>query len=173
MFSDFESWSAATRSQQAYLLKTQIEILRRRKYRPGGGFTFDSLFDPRHETTSGVIDQRGNFKPAYNAVTAACAETIIIADPFFDLIANEQIMATNVTAIHDGREPIQQALVTSRLTIGDETHINKWEGNIEADAAKHIGRIEYAVPHDVETVNLILELESEEAAAYNQYTYTK
>tara|TARA_B100001996_G_scaffold5780_1_gene4883 strand:+ start:10 stop:2073 length:2064 start_codon:yes stop_codon:yes gene_type:complete len=173
MFSDFENWSATTRSQQAYLLKTQIEILRRRKYRPGGGFTFDSLFDHRHETTSGVIDQRGNFKPAYNAVSAACAQTIIIADPFFDLITSEQIVATNVTAIHDGREPIQQALVTSRLTIGDETHINKWEGNIGADAAKHIGRIEYAVPRDVESVNLILELESEEATAYNQYTYTK
>ena len=51
--------------------------------------------------------------------------------------------------------------------------INKWEGNIEADAAKHIGRIEYAIPRDVESVNLILELESEEATAYNQYTYTK
>ena len=173
MFSDFESWSAATRSHQAYLLKTQIEILRRRKYRPGGGFTFDSLLDSRYETTSAVIDQEGNSKPAYNTVAAACAETIIVADPFFDLIAREKVIATNVTVIHDGREPIPQALVTSRLTIGDETHVNIWEGSVEADSARHIGRIEYAVPNTVESVNLILELESEEAKAFNQYTFTK
>ena len=155
------------------LFRSQIEILRRRKYRPCGGFTFDSLLDSRYETTSGVIDQRGNLKPAYSAVTAACAETIIVADPFFDLIAREKVVTTNVTAVHDGREPIHQALVTSRLTIGDETHVNMWEGSIEADSARHIGRIEYAVSNTVESVNLILELESEEAKSYNQYTYTK
>ena len=90
MFPDFKSWSAATRAHQAHLLKTQIEILRRRKYRPGGGFTFDSFIDDRYKTTSGIIDQSGTTKPAFDAVAQACAETIIIADPFFDLISKEK-----------------------------------------------------------------------------------
>ena len=115
MFPDFKSWSAATRTHQADLLKTQIEILRRRKYRPGGGFTFDSFIDDRYKTASGIIDQNRATKPAFDAVAAACAETIIIADPFFDLISREKVVATNVTVVHDGRQPINDALITCLL----------------------------------------------------------
>ena len=173
MFPDFKSWSAATRAHQAHLLKTQIEILRRRKYRPGGGFTFDSFIDDRYKTTSGIIDQSGATTPAFDAVAQACAETIIIADPFFDLISKEKVVATNVTVVHDGRQPINDALITSHLTIEDETYTDKWRGDIGSDTAQHIGRIEYPVLDNDKTVHLVLELESEKTQADNRYTYSR
>ena len=171
MFPDFKSWSAATRAHQAHLLKTQMKssdaantVL--------GGFTFDSFIDDHYKTTSGIIDQSGATKPAFDAVAQACAETIIIADPFFDLISKEKVVATNVTVVHDGRQPINDALITSHLTIEDETYTDKWRGDANSDTAQHIGRIEYPVLDHTKTVHLVLELESE-TQADNRYTYSR
>ena len=55
-YGDFESWAAAAQRYQADVVRRTIELLRRLKYRPTGGFCVYRLADSRPSIGFGVID---------------------------------------------------------------------------------------------------------------------
>ena len=78
-------WAADTLRHQDRLLRVQIEALRRRKYRPTGGFTLDRLLDGAPAVSGSLVDHQRVHKPAYATVADSCAPTIVMADPPLEL----------------------------------------------------------------------------------------
>src|SRR5690606_30567276 len=79
VFDSDDDWCFATQQEQATVLRTQIEILRRLKYRPTGGFAFSQLADGRGEIGAGVLDRERRPKAAWEAVASACKPVIVTA----------------------------------------------------------------------------------------------
>ncbi|MBT3249040.1 MAG: hypothetical protein HN567_04070 [Actinobacteria bacterium] len=168
-FTDPATWVTATQQHQADLLKTQIETLRRRKYRPVGGFTLDQLTTTQPATNSSILDHQNQPKPAYLAVTAACQPTLIMANPLQTTYASGQTLATNITAVHDGPQPLGLARITAHLTYNQQTHTTVWEGHIDADQAIHIGQIAQKLTGPPGPIELKLQLTTEQLTTTNHY----
>ena len=153
-----QEWASSTREHQARLLRIQIEALRRRKYRPTGGFTLDRLLDGAAAISGSLVDHRRVPKPAYATVMAACAPTIVVADPPLESIAPRSTLRTQVFVVHDGREPISQCRVDSRLLIKTKELVveRSWGGSLEADSVTMIGTFE--LPLGDATGSVVLEL---------------
>ncbi|MDG2427455.1 MAG: hypothetical protein P8M16_03420 [Acidimicrobiales bacterium] len=167
-----EEWAASTREHQARLLRIQIEALRRRKYRPTGGFTLDRLLDGGAAISGSLVDHHRVPKPAYATVVAACAPTIVVADPPLESIAPRSTLRTQIFVVHDGRAPISQCRVDSRLLIGTKGLVveRSWGGSLQADSVTMIGTFE--VPLGDATGSVVLELEltiDEDHAVTNRY----
>ncbi|MEO1059007.1 MAG: hypothetical protein AAFY28_19030, partial [Actinomycetota bacterium] len=138
-------WRNATQAYQAELLRRQIEVLRRLKYRPTGGFTFTSL----HDTTAigfGVIDVEGNHKAAYDAVRTACAPVIVVAEPLPTAPARGRRLALDVHTVNDTRAPVEDATVEAVLTWPHGTRRWRFGGEIPADDVVLVGRVQFEVP---------------------------
>ena len=75
---DADHWRSATQRYQAELVKHYVETLRRLKYRPTGGFAQYLLVD-NEPSSYGVFDAERRPKPAYEALTAACAPVLVVA----------------------------------------------------------------------------------------------
>ena len=140
---DRESWASATRQHQADLLRIQVEALRRRKYRPTGGFALDRLLDGAPAISGSLLDHRRVPKPAYGAVAAACAETIVVADPPPLSITPRSTLECRVLVVHDGRTPIHHVRVDAVLTVAGREQARSWGGSIEADSVTLVGTIRH------------------------------
>jgi beta-mannosidase len=137
-------WAADTRRHQDRLLRIQIEALRRRKYRPTGGFALDRLLDGAPAISGSLVDHRRVAKPAFATVAAACAPTIVVADPPLESIAPRSTLRTRVLVVHDGRQPVTHCRVDARLLIGSDGPVveRSWGGPLEADSVTLIGTLE-------------------------------
>ena len=176
-------WAADTLRHQDRLLRVQIEALRRRKYRPTGGFTLDRLLDGAPAVSGALVDHRRAHKPAYATVADACAPTIVIADPPLESIAPRSTVLVQVMVVHDGRHPIERCRVDARLLLPgqqpcrDEPSSNSepavtrsWGGALEADSVTPIGSIELELGDTIGRVVLELELSVDgETLATNRY----
>ena len=147
---DAAVWAEATRRHQAALLRIQVEALRLRKYRPAGGFALDRLLDGAPAVSGALLDYHRRPKPAYDAVAAACAPTIVVADPPLEAVAPRSTVRTRVAVIHDGRLPVDACRVDAHfsvagLSVDGETHpaiTRSWGGALAADSVTHIGSLE-------------------------------
>ncbi len=167
-----EEWAADTRQHQDRLLRIQIEALRRRKYQPTGGFTLDRLLDGAPAISGSLVDHLRNPKPAYATVTAACAPTIVVADPPLESIAPRSTVAVQVVVVHDGRLPVERCRVDARLRIGTDGPVieRSWGGALEADSVTLIGTLEVSLGDATGAVTLELDLTIDGATlATNRY----
>ena len=147
---DAAVWAEATRRHQAALLRIQVEALRLRKYRPAGGFALDRLLDGAPAVSGALLDYHRRPKPAYDAVAAACAPTIVVADPPLEAVAPRSTVRTRVAVIHDGRLPVDACRVDAHfsvagLSVDGETHpaiTRSWGGALASDSVTHIGSLE-------------------------------
>jgi len=169
-------WAADTRRHQVRLLRIQIEALRRRKYRPTGGFTLDRLLDGAPAVSGALVDHRRDHKPAYATVAAACAPTIVVADPPLESIAPRSTLLVRVVVVHDGRRPIERCRVDARLVLPDgnpddaPTVTRSWGGALEADSVTPVGTVELALGDATGAVVLELDLTVDgEVVATNRY----
>jgi len=167
---DAETWAEATRSHQAQLLRTQIELLRRLKYRPSGGFALDRLLDGAPAVSGAVFDHLRCPKPARAAVAGACAATLVVAWPPPSLHGGRGERQTWVSVVHDGREPLDPARVTAELIVGGVTRRWAWEGRVEADSVIDVGGITWPVGSATAEVTLSLNLTANGVTATNLYT---
>ena len=158
VYPDLDTWAEATREHQAHVCRIQIEALRRRKYHPTGGFALDGLVDGAPAVSGALFDHLRRPKPALAAVAAACAPTIVVADPLPGLLTPGRTVVSDVTVVHDGRTPLEAARVTADLDVAGETLTWAWEGRIDADHAVHVGRIEWPLGQATGPVVLRLEL---------------
>lgn len=169
-YADADAWSAATRRHQAHVLRIQIETLRRRKYRPTGGFAIDRLLDGAPAISGSLLDHRRTPKVAYRVVAAACAETIVVASPPPLTLVPRSVLRCEVCVIHDGRRALEDVRVTADLTIAGETLTWTWEGRVEADAVTSVGLVEWPLGSARGELRLDLGLVATDATSENGYT---
>ena len=171
-YPDLATWADATRSHQAEVLRIQIEAMRRRKYQPCGGFALDRLLDAEPCISGSLLDHDRRPKPAHAAVTAACATTIVVADPLPRRLRRGATLLTDVAVVHDGREDLGLTRIDAHLDIAGETLTWAWEGEIGADSSVHVGRIEWPTGNAQGGIELALVLSAGGVTAANRYAST-
>ena len=168
----FDSWRDATQHYQADVLRHHIETFRRLKYRPTGGFCFLGLNDPAPAVSWGVLDHERRPKPAYHAVTEACAPVIVVADTLPRALLTGAPIALDVHVVSDLRSPLDGVRCTATLRWPGGSHQWMWEGDVPPDACVRVGTAQFVVPDVPGELWFDLTLEHPDAAATNRYTAT-
>lgn len=152
-FDSAEDWFRAMHNYQALLIRTQIETLRRLKYRPTGGFVIAHLSDLRPGLSPSLIDHTGSPKPAADALRAALAPVLATLSPWPGCAHPGDRIESDVHVISD----VRSALVDLRCRVelrwtGGSAH---WEfaGDLAADSVERIGHVELLVPTDVDRID--------------------
>jgi len=169
-YTSAESWAAATRSHQAKVIRAQIETLRKLKYNPTGGFCQHFFIDAAPMISCAVLDHdRRPKEPAFSALSAACREVIVVAEP---LEAEVVPLIDNKHAIHvvsDKREAIKDAEVHVKLSWPGGERCWTFGGSIDPDSVVLIGQIVWSIPESPGPVTLELDLRADQIEARNRY----
>jgi beta-mannosidase len=172
---DPETWANLTRVAQAEVVKTNIELLRRLKYRPTGGFVQFYLADASPTGGFGVLDHERRPKPAWQAMVDACRPVIVIADPLPAVVHRGDALNLAVHVVSDRREPIADSVVkaTIRALAYDDKIIAEavqgWGGRIAADDCELIGHAQIVVPDGATRLVVDLELTGHDLSVTNRY----
>jgi beta-mannosidase len=168
-FATFSQWQAATQRYQAELIRFHVETARRLKYRPTGGFCQFDFADGHPGVTWSVLDHQREPKLGYDALAAACAPLIVVADwPEPEYRAGDAV-ALDVHVVSDLRTPVPGVTVTARLSWQDGEHRWRWEGEVEADACVRVGTVQAVAPDASGPLTLDLELAADGVKAANSY----
>jgi beta-mannosidase len=146
----FAEWRDATQRYQAKLIRRQVEVLRRLKYRPTGGFAQFHLADSHPAVSWSVLGADRVPKLGYEALREACRPVIVVADRLPPAVTPGDALALDVHVVSDRREPIEGARVAARLTWPGGEHLWRWAGDVPADACVRVGTLQFVVP-DPET----------------------
>jgi beta-mannosidase len=169
-YESYTAWKNTTQLYQSHVLKTQIETLRRLKYRPAGGFCFYALADPGPVISASVYDHERVPKAAAAAVRAACAPVLVVADQPPEWINEGQQLNLDVHLINDLREPIDFAVVDviARWAGGDQ----RWRfgGPVDADDVVKVGVIDLVVPDTLGELSIELAMTAGPLTSRNRYT---
>ncbi|MFP5254771.1 MAG: glycosyl hydrolase 2 galactose-binding domain-containing protein [Acidimicrobiia bacterium] len=152
----FESWRDATQAYQATVVRRQIEALRRIKYRPTGGFAQFCFADGHPAVTWSVLDHERVPKAGYDALRAACAPVIVVADRPPETVAPGEALALDVHVVSDLRHPLEGLVVTAELTWAGGHRSWRWQGDLPADACQLIGTAQIVVPDARGDLRLVL-----------------
>lgn len=155
-FSTFDEWSAALQRYQALVLRTQIELLRRLKYRPTGGFCFSTLADPWPAMSSSVLDHERTPKAAYAAVKAACAPVIVVIDAAPEWINPGDELHLDVHLVSDLRTPLEMVWVAATACWAGGSASWEFGGPVAADEVVKVGTVELTVPHTLGELSIEL-----------------
>lgn len=172
---DGETWAALTAIAQADVVKTTIELLRRLKYRPTGGFAQFYLADPTDQGGFGVLDHDRRPKPAWQALVDACRPVIVVADPLPALLEPADPIDLAVHVISDRREPLEEARVEATIRAIDDAGATvrvttrSWSGPIPADDCVLVGRCTGLVPEGATRLEVDLELHGTDLTVTNRY----
>lgn len=140
-FASFEEWRATAQHYQAYVLRTQIETLRRLKYRPTGGFSFSTLVDAAPAISASILDHERREKPAADAVRAACVPVLVVADHLPQIVESGQRVDLDVHVVNDLREPLDFAVVDAVATWPGGERRWRFGGEVPADDVVKVGRL--------------------------------
>jgi len=151
----FDAWRVATQRYQADLLRQHIEVLRRLKYHPTGGFTFSWLADPAPSISASVLDHERRPKLAWQAVVEACRPVIVVSDPLPEPLVPGRRLDIDVHVVNDLRAGVA---ATVSVTASWPGGTKRWgfRGEVGADDCALVGRIDLTVPEA--TGDLALEL---------------
>lgn len=142
----YEGWKAATQRYQALVVRRHVEELRRLKYRPTGGFAQFSFADGHPGVTWSVLDHERVPKAGWEALRAACAPVIVVADRLPAAVAPGDPLALDVHVVSDRREPITGAEATVRASWAGGEHTWRFGGDVAADAVARVGTLQLVVP---------------------------
>jgi len=168
----FESWKQATQEYQADLLRRHIEVLRRLKYRPTGGFAQFSLADGHPAVTWSVLGHDRAPKLGYQALTDACAPVIVVADRLPERVRAGEAHALDVHAVSDLRHDLEEAEVTARLVWAGGSRAWRWAGRLARDSCQRVGTVQLVVPAVAGELAVELELRHAEGLVRNRYSST-
>ena len=145
-FASFDDWRQATQRYQAELIRRHVEVLRRLKYRPTGGFAQFCLADGHPGVTWSVLDHQRRPKLGYEALQDACRPVIVVADRLPATVAPGEALALDVHVVSDLRAAVHDARVTARLEWPGGHHEWRWGGDIPADECVRVGTLQAVVP---------------------------
>ncbi len=141
----YEAWKQATQDYQATVIRRQIETLRRLKYRPTGGFAQFCFADGHPGVTWSVLDHERRPKAGYEALAAACAPVIVVADRLPAVVRPGDALALDVHVVSDRRLDLSGRIdVELCWTAG--SHRWAFEGEVPADACVRVGTVQFEVP---------------------------
>ncbi|MDQ1437203.1 MAG: beta-mannosidase [Acidimicrobiaceae bacterium] len=170
-FSSFEDWRDATQEYQAVVVRRTVETLRRLKYRPTGGFSHLMFADGAPGATWSVLGVDRSPKAGYDALAAACAPVIVVADAVPAQVAGGDALALDVHVVSDLRTPIVDGRVRAVLSWPGGSHEWSWAGDVDADSVARIGTVSFVVPDGVTLLVLDLELSAADGVkATNRFT---
>lgn len=170
-FGSFDEWRDATQRYQAELIRRGVESVRRLKYRPSGGFCQFSFADGWPGVTWSVLGHDRAPKMGYDALAAACAPVIVVADQLPSSVSGGDTVALDVHVVSDLRVPIAGGRVDAVLSWPGGSHSWSWEGDVPADSVVRVGTISFVVPDGVDRLALDLELSADDGnKATNRYT---
>ncbi len=172
---DAEDWARLTGVAQAEVIKTSIELLRRLKYNPTGGFSLFYLADASDAGGFGVLDRRRRAKPGWQALLDASRPVIVVADPLDSLLSPGEEIDLAVHVVSDLRKPIDtavvQATVRANIAGGGSAVVSeqRWGGTIPADGCALIGRVKAIVPGVANELVVSLKLTADQLTVTNTY----
>lgn len=169
-YATFAEWRAATQAHQAEVVARTVEMLRRLKYRPNGGFCAYRWQDVTPQIGFGLIDHTGRPKAAWHAFVDACRPVTVVADLLDPVIEPGTSVVVDVHVVSDERVGRPDATVRARLVgpLGPRTW--EWRGDIAPDACTRIGRLRWIAPSSPGEVTLDLELHADDLVVTNRYT---
>jgi beta-mannosidase len=176
-YTTFEAWRDATQTYQANLIRYHVETIRRLKYRPAGGFCQFMLADSQPAVSWSVLDHERVPKAGYEALAAACAPVIVVADRLAADYARGDGVTVDVHVVSDLRARILGARLKAELSWPGGQRTWWFGGDIDADSCSLIGILE-AVLDDGELtdpkaeagpVTLELDLDWPGGKAHNRY----
>ena len=157
-FDSFDRWRAATQRYQAELLRHHIELLRRLKYSPTGGFCMFSLNDPAPVVSWSVLDHQRRPKLGYSALKRACAPVIVVADPPPPIVTPGERLSLDVHVVNDRREAVDAATVDVTASWPGGSRRWRFGGDAGADSVEKVGTINLDVPATLGALRLDLRL---------------
>ena len=169
-FDTFDAWRHATQVYQAELIRHHIELLRRLKYRPAGGFCVFALNDPAPVVSWSVLDHERVPKLAWHALRRACRPVIVAADrPPAIVTAGEQL-TLDVHVVNDQRVAVDPAVVDVIASWAGGERRWRFGGGVPADDCVRVGQLDFEVPDTLGALTIDLTLTAGEITAANHYS---
>jgi beta-mannosidase len=168
-FPSFEAWRDATQQYQAGLIRRHVETLRRLKYRPAGGFCQFCFGDGQPAVTWSVLDHERRPKAGFDALAAACAPVVVVADRPAEAYHPGDTLYLNVHVVSDLRVPIPSGRVSAVLRWPGGQRSWTFEGSVDADGCAWVGSISAVLPDVAGELLVELELVRPGAIAHNRY----
>jgi beta-mannosidase len=169
-FATFDEWRHATQMYQSELLRHHIELIRRLKYRPAGGFALFSFNDPGPVVSFSVLDHERVPKLALRTVTRACAPVVVIADRPPDFVAPGDDLDLDVHVVNDLRRDIDPAVVDVVANWAGGEHRWRFGGAVPADECVKVGAISLTIPETLGALTIELTLTAGDIRAKNRYS---
>ena len=158
-YAGFDEWRAATQRYQATVVRFHIETLRRLKYRPTGGFCHALLADAQPAVSRALLDHDRRPKAAWEALVAACAPVVVVADrPAAEYTPGARL-ELDVHAVSDLRRPLTDIEASAVLSWAGGSRRFRWSGGVPADSCVRIGRISTTLPDEAGPLRLDLRLQ--------------
>ena len=150
-FASFDAWRDATQTYQAELVRHQVEVLRRLKYRPTGGFAVFCLNDAQPAVSWSVLDHRRVPKAAYHALAQACAPVLVVADWRPEAWHRGHPFSAQVHVVNDLRTPLVGAVLkaTLRWPGGGKTWAFAAGADVPADSCVRVGNLYASLPTEL------------------------
>lgn len=171
-YATFDEWRRATQEYQADLVRRHVEVLRRLKYRPAGGFCVFALNDPAPVVSWSLLDHERRPKLAWDALVHACRPVIVVADRPPDTVAAGERLRLDVHVVNDLRTPVTGAVVDVSATWQGGSRRWRFGGEVAADDVARVGTIELEVPDAPGPLTIELSLAAGDVAAANRYATT-
>lgn len=171
-YKTFDDWRDATQAYQAIVLKHHIETLRRLKYRPAGGFAAFLWADAHPAVTWSVLGHDRQPKAGYDALVAACAPVIVVADRPADAYAPGGAIDLDIHVVSDLRHDLDDVVVDAVVVWPDgHEHRQTWRGACAADSCVKVGNLVVEVPRSSGQASLLLELRGANLDVDNLYRF--
>jgi beta-mannosidase len=168
-FATFDEWRRATQTYQAELIRHHIEVLRRLKYRPAGGFCMFALNDAAPVVSWSVLDSARRPKLAWDALVQACRPLIVVAERPPSIVTAGERLSLDVHAVNDLRHAVDPAVVDVVAHWAGGERRWRFGGSVGADECVKIGRIELEVPETLGALTFDLALTAGDLGAVNHY----
>jgi beta-mannosidase len=169
-FLTFGEWRRATQVYQAELVRHHIELIRRLKYRPAGGFALFSFNDPSPVVSFSVLDHERVPKLAYDVLRRACAPVMVIADRPPDFVAAGDELRLDVHAVNDLRVDVDPAVINVVASWAGGERRWRFGGVVPADECVKVGTISLSIPETLGALTIDLALTAGAVKATNRYS---
>lgn len=183
-YPSFEAWRDATQAYQAQVIRSHIEVLRRVKYRPCGGFAQFCFADGYPSVTWSVLGHDRQPKAGFDALRDACRPVIVVADRLPHHVHPGDPVKLDIHVVSDARIAFTDMIVRAHLSWGgDDADTDdagsadeatpgdaaahpgavawSWQGDVPADSCVRVGSVAATVPDGADAVVLRLELTGE------------
>jgi beta-mannosidase len=168
-FATFEEWRHATQTYQAELVRHHIEVLRRLKYRPTGGFCVFAMNDASPMVSWGLLDHERAPKLGWEALRHACRPVLVMADRPPSLVTPDEHLHIDIHAVNDLRVAVDPAVVevAARWAGGEQ----RWRfgGAVGPDECVKVGTVEFDVPQTLGALTFDLTLTAGDVVSTNHY----